>query len=123
MSELIGCIRNHRISRSLGKLILLCLALVFLGLGILGLILPVIPGLLFLFLAAVLAARLSPACDYMLRRNRHMARGLDAGNKMFRLSPWDQLKVMFWGSIKITIDCIDWILNLVAGLLRRIIKR
>ena len=51
-----------------------CLVLVglLILLGIVGLILPIIPGVLFLFLAALLLAKVSSRFDALLHRNENM---------------------------------------------------
>lgn len=51
------------------RIIALLLIFVCLALGILGLVLPILPGLLFLAIAAIIAARHFPAVDARLRSN------------------------------------------------------
>ena len=57
-----------------GIFIVICLAV-----GVVGLILPIIPGLLFLAIAAMIAARHSPSLDRWLRKNRVIGSYLDSG--------------------------------------------
>src|SRR5438045_8425668 len=55
-----------------------CVAIIAcLMLGVLGLLLPIVPGLLFIGIAAIVAAKLSPAVDRTLRRNATLAGYLD----------------------------------------------
>ena len=63
------------IGRFGATLIACMLILVCVAVGAVGLILPVVPGLLFLAIALMLVARLSPSIDRRLRRNRTIASG------------------------------------------------
>ncbi len=60
-----------------GKALALVLILLCLALGLAGLILPIIPGLLFLALAFALLARHSPRARRHMRRHRRVRRALD----------------------------------------------
>lgn len=53
-------------------------------LGVLGLLLPIIPGLLFLAIAAVVAASYFPTVERLLGRNRTLARHLDRVRTIWR---------------------------------------
>ncbi len=64
-----------------GIFIVICLAV-----GVVGLILPIIPGLLFLAIAAMIAARHSPSLDRWLRKNRVIGSYLDSGEGFLTLS-------------------------------------
>lgn len=55
------------------KLIALAFVVVFVVLGIIGLVLPIIPGLLFLIVAAWLVGRHFPGFSRRLRGNRTLA--------------------------------------------------
>lgn len=59
------------------KLIAAAVVLGCLAIGLLGLLLPIIPGLLFLAIALVIAAGHFPSIDATLRRNRTLGRYLD----------------------------------------------
>jgi uncharacterized membrane protein YbaN (DUF454 family) len=61
----------------ISKLTVLILVVLCLALGVVGLLLPIIPGLLFLALAAALVARHSPWAGERLRRHRGIGRCLD----------------------------------------------
>lgn len=82
-------------------IILLCLAV-----GIVGLLLPVIPGLLFLLIAAMLAARLSPALDRRLRKYPQMRRYLDSGHGFLELNWREKIRFIFWLILKVAIDLL-----------------
>lgn len=62
-------------------LIVLCFAV-----GAVGLILPIIPGLLFLAIALMLIARFFPSIDRQLRRNRTLRGYLDSAEGFASLS-------------------------------------
>jgi uncharacterized membrane protein YbaN (DUF454 family) len=91
--------------------ILICLAI-----GAAGLILPIIPGLLFLALAALVAAKHSPSLDRVLRRNRTMSGYLDTADGFVGLPFWR--KVQFGGllCLKMLIDGIAYTVSVVTRL-------
>lgn len=62
-----------------GVVVLACLAL-----GAIGLLLPIVPGLLFLAIAACVAASHFPAFGTRLRRNRTLGRFLDRADLIWR---------------------------------------
>lgn len=80
--------------RSLPLKIAACvLVVVCVALGLVGLILPIVPGLLFLALAALIAARSFPAVRSLLGRNRAVGRHLDRADRFLDLPTYTQLKV------------------------------
>lgn len=97
------------------KLIAAGVIVVCLLLGIAGLILPLIPGLLFLGLAAVVAAKVSPRFAEMLRQNETLRGYLDRTEGFGNL-PLDQ-KVKLAGLL-ILKALIDGVAFLVAGVMR-----
>jgi hypothetical protein len=62
-------VSRERYTGGLAKLLGLALFLVFLGLGLVGLILPVIPGIVFLLLACYVLTRISPRFAFLANRN------------------------------------------------------
>ncbi len=66
---------------------------VCLVLGAAGLILPIIPGLLFLAIGAFIAAKHFPWVEGRLRRSRTLAGHLDRANAFSSLSFTDKLRV------------------------------
>jgi len=86
-----------------------------LALGLIGLILPVIPGLLFLALAAILLAPHVPALGDWMRRSPIMSRYMDDAERLGSLDLEDQLKLGFFLSLRMLIDG----LRLGIGFLRR----
>ena len=62
------------------KLIACAVIVACLVIGGIGLLLPIVPGLLFIGVAAVVAAKVSPRFERILRRNRTLAGYLDKTN-------------------------------------------
>lgn len=89
--------------------IMICLAL-----GVVGVVLPIIPGLLFFALAAMIAANLVPGIDRWLRRSKVMSRYLDSSQGFFNLNIWGKVQYFGWLCIKIFIDSIVFIIAIVA---------
>ena len=71
--------KSSRLNSLLAKLLTLMFVLICLAVGVVGLILPIIPGLLFLAIAAMIAARHSPSLDRWLWKNRLLRGYLDSG--------------------------------------------
>jgi uncharacterized membrane protein YbaN (DUF454 family) len=97
------------------KLIAAGVIVVCLLLGVAGLILPLIPGLLFLGLAAIVAARVSPRFAETLRQNETLRGYLDR-TEGFGSLPLDQ-KIKLAGLL-ILKALIDGVAFLVTGVMR-----
>lgn len=75
--------------------------------GVIGLVLPIIPGLLFLFLAAILLTRLSSRFEFLLHRNPTLgrwSRKLDMANS---LPLAQRTKLVFWLSVRTVVNGLD----------------
>lgn len=83
---------------------LLVVALVLLGL--VGLVLPFIPGLLFLLIAAVLVSRNFPTIDVWLRRNRAFGRHMEWADTFYALPLTEKVQLGFWVCAKIVLDSL-----------------
>lgn len=94
--------------------VLLCLVF-----GLAGLLLPVIPGLLFLVLALMIAARHIPSLDRCLRRNRTLSTYLDSGQGFFRLGWLQKIQYIFYLCLKICIDTLALLFTFLFKLLGR----
>ena len=80
-------------------LVVACLAI-----GVVGLILPIIPGLLFLAIAAVIAARHFPSVDARLRTHRAIDKHLNNAERFRTLSLPAKVQVAGWLCLKMVVD-------------------
>lgn len=87
-------------------------------LGLAGLVLPLIPGLLFLAIAAVVAAKLSPKFAETLRQNDTLRPYLEKSDRMAGLSPGQQAKVVGLLLLKALIEGVEWLVKGAMKLLR-----
>jgi uncharacterized membrane protein YbaN (DUF454 family) len=97
------------------KLIAAGVIVVCLLLGFAGLILPLIPGLLFLGVAAVVAAKLSPRIAATLRQNDTLRGYLDRTDGFESLALGDKIKLAGLLCVKVLIDGVAF---LVAGVMK-----
>jgi uncharacterized membrane protein YbaN (DUF454 family) len=97
------------------KLIAAGVIVVCLLIGVAGLILPLIPGLLFLGLAAVVAAKLSPRFAQLLRQNETLRGYLDRTEGFGSLELGEKLKL---SALLLAKALIDGVALLVAAVLR-----
>ncbi len=109
--------------RGLGKLAALVVILVCLVLGVLGLVLPIAPGLIFLLAAAVLAARTFPCADGWLRRSRTIGSYLDKTDPFLELPLADKLKVAALICLKGLADSLAMAAACAAKLYARVTAR
>lgn len=86
------------------KLLALVILLLCAAIGMLGLILPLIPGFLFLALAAVLAARMFPALARRLHRYPAFVTLLDSSEGFLRLSLRDKCRYAAWFTLRVLLD-------------------
>ena len=98
----------EQVKQSVGKVISFALILFFVALGVVGIVLPIIPGLVFMFIAALIAARHFPALAFVLERNRYSARALRYSNGFMDLGWWDKIRLCFWGTVKVTLEGVQW---------------
>jgi uncharacterized membrane protein YbaN (DUF454 family) len=105
------------------KLIAAVLVAAFLALGLVGLILPVVPGLLFLVLAAALVARNIPATDRWLRKSRKLGKYLDQADGFFELGPWRKAQLAGLLCLKGLLDGIAFAKSQLTKLLNVIAAR
>lgn len=90
------------------KILALILLLLCVALGMVGLILPVIPGLLFLAIALMLAATLFPGLNQRVRNTPWLARFmtpyLDSAQGFSKLHWRGKLRFIGWLTIKVFVD-------------------
>jgi uncharacterized membrane protein YbaN (DUF454 family) len=90
------------------KLLALILLLLCVGLGVLGVILPLIPGLLFFAFAAMLAASLFPTFGQRMRRTPWLARVLnpylDSAQGFVHFTWRAKVRFVLWMTVKVMVD-------------------
>jgi uncharacterized membrane protein YbaN (DUF454 family) len=84
-------------------------------LGLAGMVLPVLPGLVFLAVAAVVAAKLSPKFRDLLRRSEFLRPYLDRTDGIAALPLAEQVKL---GGLVFLKMLIDGVALLVAGIMK-----
>ncbi len=114
---------KNKINSLLAKLFAGIFIVICLAVGVVGLILPIIPGLLFLAIAAMITARHSPSLDRWLRKNRIVGSYLDSGEGFLNLSWPRRVQFILWLCLKIFIDTIMLIFSLIASLLSFSVKK
>jgi len=87
--------------------------------GVAGLVLPIIPGIVFLGIAALIVARFSPALERAMRRSPTLGGYLDQTAGFERLSLPRQIKLAAWLTLKALVDSVTWFIAACARLLRR----
>ena len=97
------------------KLIACAVIVACLLLGAIGLLLPLLPGLLFLAIAAAVAAKLSPAFASTLRRNATIAGYLDRTDGFLELPLGKKIQV---GCLLCVKMLVDGVALLVSGVMR-----
>lgn len=100
------------------KLLALIILLLCVAVGMMGLILPVIPGFLFLMLALLFAAKLSPAIAGKLNRYAWFRTYLDKTAQFSELSWKGKTQLLCWLLIKLLVDAVVWMVAALAWLLR-----
>ena len=108
------------IDNATAKLIALLIILVCLAVGLAGLILPIIPGLLFLGIAALVAARHSPALERMFRSNPTMNGYMDSTDGFIDLPLAKKVQVGALLCLKMLIDGVAYVVSAVAKLISRL---
>lgn len=115
----------EQVKQTFGKVISFALVVFFIALGIVGILLPILPGLLFLLIAALIAARHVPALAFCLEQNRYTYKAMRMSNGFMDLHWWDKIKLGALGTVKLTIDGIEWAVSLLGrgvGSLRKKFK-
>jgi len=79
----------------------------FLMLGVLGLLLPILPGFLFLFIALMCFATISPTVRRRLEGNRTLKALHGRWRRGRGLPLWHRMKLMFWLSAESTVQTFN----------------
>lgn len=82
------------------KIVYVGIALLFLMLGIVGLVLPIIPGLLFLAIAMLLLARVSVRFDVWSRRDPRLQTFRQRMSAMSTVKMADRIKLAGWMTLE-----------------------
>lgn len=98
------------------KLAACLLILVCVALGVVGLIVPVVPGLVFLALAVVIVARHFPSLGRRLRRNRTIGVHLERVDRFLDLRFWSKVQVAGLICAKLLLDGLAFVSALVTRL-------
>lgn len=106
--------RQRNDSHWLLKMLALVILLLCAAIGMVGLILPIIPGLLFLAIAALITARMFPGLARRLRRNATLAGYLDSSDGFLRLNLRDKCQYALWLSLRVLIDTAKLLHTLVT---------
>ena len=87
----------------------ICIALIacFVVVGLIGLVLPIIPGLLFLFIAAILLARISRRFDAILKRNSSVHRWMKHADTINGLSISQRVRLSFWMAARLITNALE----------------
>jgi uncharacterized membrane protein YbaN (DUF454 family) len=88
------------------KLIACVVAILLVLLGVVGLVLPLIPGLLLLVLAAVIIARHFPSIDGWLRQNRAFGRHMEWADTFYELPLTEKVQLGAWVGAKVLLDSL-----------------
>jgi uncharacterized membrane protein YbaN (DUF454 family) len=97
------------------KLVAAAIVVACLALGVIGLVLPLIPGLLFIAIAAVVAAKVSPRFAEILRGNATLRGYLDRTDGFMALPLGQKIQLACLLGVKMIIDGVAL---LVAGVMR-----
>lgn len=95
------------------------LILVFTAVGIIGVVLPILPGLPFLLLAALMASRHFPGVDVFLERNHYTAKCKRTFDKFLHLDIWTKVRVCCWWFLKVTLDVVAGVVSLIRKVGRK----
>ena len=100
------------------KIIACAVIIACLLLGAVGLLLPIIPGLLFLLIAAVVAAKLSPSFERTLRQSPTIAGYLDRTAGFAELPIGHKVQVVGLLCLKMWIDAVAVVVAAVMRLVK-----
>ena len=88
-------------------------------LGLLGLVLPIIPGLLLLALAVAIVARRSPAVRHRLSRHDGIRRCLDQADRILETDTVTRIKLGLLYAARAAVEGTEIAVQALARLLRR----
>jgi uncharacterized membrane protein YbaN (DUF454 family) len=100
------------------KLVACAVIVACLVLGGIGLLIPIFPGLLFLLIAAAVAAKLSPAFERTLRRNATLAGYLDRTDGFMELPLGKKIHLAVLLGVKMAIDGVTLLVTTVMRIVK-----
>lgn len=109
--------RDSVIGSLTAKLIACALIVICFAVGAVGLILPVIPGLLFVAVALMIIARCFPSIGRRLRRNRTMSSYLDSADGFLDLSFPKKVQYGCLLCLRLFIDAVAFVVLVTSKLL------
>jgi uncharacterized membrane protein YbaN (DUF454 family) len=98
------------------KITALVLVLACVVIGLFGLVLPIIPGLLFLAIAAFIAAKHFPSVDARLRAHRAIDKHLNNADRFRNLSLPAKVQIAGWLCLKMMVDGLVLVRSFLAKL-------
>ncbi len=101
------------------KLLAAVFVAVFLVIGFIGLVLPIIPGLLFLAIAIWIVARAFPSIRSKLRQNSTLRKHLDKADEFVDEDFVDKVKLGLLLAAKFVLDGLAFIETLITDAFRR----
>lgn len=99
------------------KLIACFLIVICFAVGAVGLVLPIIPGLLFVAIALMIVARYFPSVDRRLRKNRTIGSYLESSEGFGRLSFGKKLQYGALLCLRLFVDAVAFLVYVVSRLL------
>ena len=88
------------------KIIACVVAAAFVLFGVAGLVLPFIPGLLLLVIAAVIVAKNFPSIDGRLRKSRVLGRHMEWADSFYALPFREKARLCAWVCGKVLVDSL-----------------
>jgi uncharacterized membrane protein YbaN (DUF454 family) len=100
--------------QSSGKFTASLLIVACVVIGVAGLVLPIIPGLLFLAIAALIAARHFPSIEARLRRHRAVREHLGIADRFRHLDLAAKAQVVGWLCVRTFVGALAFVASLIA---------
>jgi uncharacterized membrane protein YbaN (DUF454 family) len=99
------------------KMLALVILLLCVALGLVGLVLPVIPGILFLAFSALITARVFPGLAARLRKYSCLTDYLDSSDRFLQMNTRNKLQYTAWLAVRILVDSSKMVYTGLAWLL------